>query len=52
MSSSETRVPMPMSMTAIASKVLPNSLSELTSMSDETITEKLNDVDCTRETKI
>ena len=32
-------------MMANASKVLPKALPELTSMSDETITEKLNDVD-------
>ena len=37
-----------MSMTMNASKVLPKSLSELTLMSGETITENLNDMDCTR----
>ena len=55
MSSSEIRVPMPASrqhvQTANAFKVLPKSLPELTSMSDETITQKLNDGDCTRSIK-
>ena len=55
MSNSEIHVPMPaskMSMTANAFKVLSKSLSESkTSLSDESITEKLNDVDCTRPIK-
>ena len=40
-----------MSMTANASKVLLKSKPELTSMSDETITEKLDYVDCIRPNK-
>ena len=40
-----------MSITANASKVLPKSLPELTSMSDDTITQKQNDGDCTRPIK-
>ena len=55
MSSSEIRVPMPdyafMPMRANASKILQKSFPELTSMRVETITEKLNDVDCTRPIK-
>jgi len=40
-----------MSMKATASKVLSKSLSELTSMSDESVREKVNDMDGTKPIK-
>ena len=54
MLSSEIRVPMPASRQHVHDsechqKVLPNSLLELTSVSDETIKKKLNEVDSTQD---